>query len=86
MSHDRDVRPVVLVADNEEDIIALGYQVTREIRRDESLRAMPVIILSASVKEEDIAASLEAGADDDLKKPFSPASLAERIGALLEGQ
>jgi CheY-like chemotaxis protein len=61
-----------------------GYQVTKEIRQDESLRSTPVIIVSASVKEEDVAASFEAGADDHLKKPFSPASLAARIGALLQ--
>jgi CheY-like chemotaxis protein len=129
MTHLVDGRPVVLVADNEEDIIALvsfkleregyevvgatdgekalelartrhpslalldvhmpklnGYQVTREIKQDESLRDTPVIILSASVKEEDVAASFEAGADDHLKKPFSPASLAARVGAMLESR
>jgi CheY-like chemotaxis protein len=120
-------RPVVLVADNEQDIVALvrfkleregydvvdandgqkalelarelhpnlalldvnmpkldGYQVTQEIRQDESLRGTPVIILSGSVKEEDIAASFEAGANDHLRKPFSPTSLAVRVEALLE--
>lgn len=61
-----------------------GYQVTREIRQDETLRSTPVIILSGSVKEEDVAASFEAGADDHLKKPFSPASLTARVGALME--
>lgn len=127
MSHEDDARPLVLVADNEQDIVALvsfkleregyevvgacdgeqalgllrarrpslalldvhmpkldGYQVTRQIRQDESLRSTPVIILSGSVKEEDIAASFEAGADDHLKKPFSPASLAARVDAFLE--
>jgi DNA-binding response OmpR family regulator len=94
VSHEGDGKPVVLVADNEQDIIALGvhmpkldgYQVTKEIRQDESLRATPVIILSASVKGEDVAASFKAGADDNLKKPFSPASLAARVGALLESR
>jgi DNA-binding response OmpR family regulator len=61
-----------------------GYQVTRQIRADDSLRSTPVIILSGSVKEEDIAASFEAGANDHLKKPFSPTSLAARVEALLE--
>jgi DNA-binding response OmpR family regulator len=33
--------------------------------------------------KEDIAASFEPGADDHLKKPFSPASLAARVEAIL---
>jgi DNA-binding response OmpR family regulator len=79
VSNESDGRPVVLVADNEPDIIALV-----SFKQDESLRSTPVIILSASVREEDVAASFEAGADDNLKKPFSPASLVARVGAFLE--
>jgi DNA-binding response OmpR family regulator len=60
-----------------------GYEVTREIRRDEETKAIPVILLTARVQEADVARGFEAGADDYLKKPFSPQELRARVQAIL---
>jgi CheY-like chemotaxis protein len=60
-----------------------GYEVVQRIRADEELRPMPVIVLSASVKEEDVAASYEAGADKHLRKPFSPDELLSSVEELV---
>jgi DNA-binding response OmpR family regulator len=60
-----------------------GYGVTRQIRDGDSTRDIPVIILTARVQEADVARGLEAGADDYLKKPFSPQELRARVQAIL---
>jgi DNA-binding response OmpR family regulator len=60
-----------------------GYDVTRRIREDEALRSMPVILLTARVQESDVAQGFDAGADDYIKKPFSPQELRARVQAIL---
>jgi DNA-binding response OmpR family regulator len=44
---------------------------------------MPVILLTARAQEADVARGLEAGADDYIKKPFSPQELGARVQAIL---
>ncbi len=60
-----------------------GYDVTRGVRKNEATKRMPVILLTARVQEADVARGFEAGADDYLKKPFSPQELRARIQAAL---
>jgi two-component system alkaline phosphatase synthesis response regulator PhoP len=60
-----------------------GYEVTREIRADERLKPVPVMILSGSVLESDVAQSFEAGANQHMGKPFSPVTLRTEVEALL---
>lgn len=60
-----------------------GYEVTRSLRADEATRPIPVILLTARVQETDVARGFEAGADDYLKKPFSPQELLARVHAIL---
>jgi DNA-binding response OmpR family regulator len=60
-----------------------GYEVTTRLRQNEATRRTPVILLTARVQEEDIARGFEAGADDYVKKPFSPQELGARVQAIL---
>jgi DNA-binding response OmpR family regulator len=60
-----------------------GYDVTRRIRADDATRQMRVILLTARVQETDVALGFASGADDYLKKPFSPEELRARVQALL---
>ncbi len=58
-----------------------GYELTRAIRADPDLRAMPIVLLSASVRESEIHRGEEAGANDYLRKPFAPSELREAVAA-----
>jgi DNA-binding response OmpR family regulator len=60
-----------------------GYGVTRRIREDDRTSSIPVILLTARVQEADVARGFEAGADDYIKKPFSPQELRARVQAVL---
>ena len=60
-----------------------GYDVTTQLRADESTSRIPVILLTARVQESDVARGFEAGADDYIKKPFSPQELRARVQAIL---
>jgi len=60
-----------------------GLEFVRSIRAAENTRSLPIIMLTARSDEDDIAAGLDAGADDYVTKPFSPKELNSRINALL---
>jgi CheY-like chemotaxis protein len=60
-----------------------GLELIRQIRGDEQSGDIKVIALSARVREVNVAAALEAGADDYVEKPFSPRKLVELVGAKL---
>ena len=60
-----------------------GYEVTTRLRQNERTKRMPIILLTARVQEADIARGFEAGADDYVKKPFSPQELGARVQAIL---
>ncbi|HEX9939146.1 MAG TPA: response regulator [Longimicrobium sp.] len=59
---------------------AAGISVCAEIRRWSSA---PIVVLSARHSESDKVALLDAGADDYVTKPFSPAELRARVRAQL---
>ena len=60
-----------------------GYEVLAELRGDETLRGMKVILLSARVQEGDIARGMDAGADAYLAKPFRAQDLVTKVQELL---
>ena len=60
-----------------------GYQVCRQIRGDPLLADLPVLFLTAKVKDEDKIEGFRAGADDYLSKPFNMEELQLRVKAIL---
>ncbi len=60
-----------------------GYQVCRQIRGDPMLLELPVLFLTAKLKDEDKIEGFRAGADDYLTKPFNMEELQLRIKAIL---
>jgi PAS domain S-box-containing protein len=61
-----------------------GFGLLAAIRGDESLRGVPVVLLSARAGEEARIEGFDAGADDYMTKPFAARELTARIGAVLE--
>ncbi len=61
-----------------------GLQVLEKLKRDESLRHVPVIMMSALEELESVAACIRAGAEDYLRKPFNSVLFNARVGACLE--
>ena len=57
-----------------------GLDVCRTLRQES---AVPIIMLTARVEEDDRLAGLDLGADDYVTKPFSPRELAARVRAVL---
>lgn len=57
-----------------------GESVNDTIRKDSDV---PIIMLTAKTKEEELIAGIERGADDYIKKPFSPKEVVIRIKAQL---
>ena len=60
-----------------------GFGLIKAIRDNESLRDLPIIVLSARAGEEASIEGLTAGADDYLIKPFSARELMARVAAAL---
>jgi DNA-binding response OmpR family regulator len=60
-----------------------GLEMCRRVRDIPVVAATPVIILSAKIKDDDIKAGYEAGADDYVTKPFEPRELAIRIEEMM---
>jgi DNA-binding response OmpR family regulator len=126
MSEGRRDRPLVLVADDDEDILELvslglgrgnmdviqardgeealalaeehhpdlavldvmmpgvnGYEVVKRLRASEATGTIPLILLTARAGGGDAQHGYHVGADDYVKKPFSPGELRERVEALL---
>ncbi|MBF6648430.1 MULTISPECIES: phosphate regulon transcriptional regulator PhoB [unclassified Methylobacter] len=77
--------------DNLPDLILLdwmlpgisGVEWARRLKKDQTYRELPIILLTARGEEEDKVKGLEIGADDYMTKPFSPKELIARVRAVL---
>jgi two-component system, OmpR family, phosphate regulon response regulator PhoB len=60
-----------------------GLEFARLLKRQESTRELPIIMLTARATEDDKVMGLQSGADDYITKPFSTRELLARIEAVL---
>ena len=82
---------ILLVIEEPPDLILLdwmlpslsGIEVCRRIRRNDSARDVPIIMLTARGEDSDRVRGLDSGADDYITKPFSPRELMARLRAVL---
>lgn len=63
-----------------------GIETLAEIRADEKISAVPVMMLTASGDMDNVRRAAELGVKDYIKKPFMPADLIERVKLKLEEQ
>ena len=81
---------ISMVREHRPDIVVLdwmlpsmsGIDICKKLRWSPDTKATPIIMLSARGEESDRIKGLDAGADDYLVKPFSPAELVARIRAV----
>ena len=78
----RTHRPALIVAE-----VALpeldGFEMARQIKADENLKHIPVILMTALTDGMDVLRGLECGADNFITKPYEPDYLLARINYLL---
>jgi two-component system phosphate regulon response regulator PhoB len=60
-----------------------GLEVCRQLRRNPRTRDIPIIMVTARGEETDRVRGLNAGADDYVVKPYSPAEVVARVRAVL---
>ncbi len=60
-----------------------GLEVCRTLKQDPNYNTIPIIMLTAKGDEFDTVLGLEMGADDYIKKPFSPREMVARVKARL---
>ena len=61
-----------------------GYEVCRKVRKDNEIREIPIMVVSAAGGKEVARQVFEAGADEHIIKPFDQQDLLYRINYLLE--
>lgn len=60
-----------------------GYELLTLLRSTPAWKEVPVLMLSAKSREDDVVRALDGGANDYVTKPFQPAELKARIRRLM---
>lgn len=60
-----------------------GFGMLRKLKEDDKTKSIPVIILTAQDKPQNISRALEIGANDYMAKPFESKIMLEKIRKLL---
>lgn len=60
-----------------------GYELLKEVRADDKLKATPFIMVTAESKTENVVAAKKAGVDNYIVKPFNAATLKTKMTAVL---
>ena len=76
-------RPDIVVSDIEMPNMT-GHELCRAIKSHETLRTVPLILLSTLSEPEDIIKGLDCGADNYVTKPYRPGYLLSRMESLLK--
>ncbi|ACT50067.1 MULTISPECIES: chemotaxis response regulator CheY [Methylovorus] len=61
-----------------------GLTMLKEIRADPTLSSLPVLMVTAEAKKENIIAAAQAGANGYVVKPFTAATLDEKLAKIFE--
>ncbi|MDI5922843.1 chemotaxis response regulator CheY [Halomonas sp. LR5S13] len=61
-----------------------GLEMLKKIRADSILKDLPVLMVTAEAKKENIIAAAQAGANGYVVKPFTSATLEEKLNKIFE--
>jgi two-component system, chemotaxis family, chemotaxis protein CheY len=63
-----------------------GLELLKAVRADAKLKAMPVLMLTAEAKREQIVEAAQAGVNGYVIKPFTAVTLKEKLDKILEAK
>ena len=61
-----------------------GFELLSQIRADEALKHLPVLMITAEARKEDIVMAAQAGASGYIVKPFTKATLEEKVAKIMQ--
>lgn len=61
-----------------------GVEFVRAVRANDATKAIPVLMVTTNAAEGDIVEALKAGVNNYVVKPFTPATIKEKIEAVLK--
>jgi len=61
-----------------------GLQLLQAVRADAALRHLPVLMITAEAKKENIIAAAQSGASGYIVKPFTAATLGDKLDKIFE--
>lgn len=61
-----------------------GIELLRAVRADASLKGLPVLMITAEAKKENIIEAAQSGASGYIVKPFTAATLEEKLNKIFE--
>ena len=61
-----------------------GFELLTEIKKDEKLKHLPVLMVTAEARKEDIVMAAQGGAAGYIVKPFTKATLEEKLSKIIQ--
>ena len=61
-----------------------GFQLLKEIKSDEKLKHLPVLMVTAEARKEDIVLAAQSGAAGYIVKPFTKATLEDKLTHVIQ--
>lgn len=61
-----------------------GFELLAQIRADDALKNLPVLMVTAEARKEDIVLAAKSGASGYIVKPFTKATLDEKVSKIMQ--
>ena len=61
-----------------------GFDLLKAVKADDSLKSIPVLMVTAEARKEDIVLAAQSGAAGYIVKPFTKATLEEKVQKILQ--
>jgi CheY-like chemotaxis protein len=83
LEHVSQKRPDLIISDVIMPVMN-GYELCKEIKKNESTRDIPLILLTALSDSRDVALALQSGADNFITKPYQAEYILKRVKTIIE--